>query len=415
MRRALAALIVASSIAPSWAPAQVVGRVSFRAAPVLPSAPVPSLGTPAMSLNPSSLTPLSLAPSLVPADVLPSITPVVAVQAVSVKAVPHIPFAAAVGDPAPQTPSEPAREPASESAAAQAGALFDGTAAVPPAAPEIPAPAIDAPAAPLGAGLRMARAEHEPWLNAVVGLLSGTRTGRRVLRDIDRLAAARGVPVMLDVKAIGNNGEFRYDSDLLVMDSGHLKRDPFQSAPILAHELQHVLQRAMELPADALELEIESYTVESRVWSELGVEPEAGSFARMARSRLLKDAAGFAKWLGKHYKNNIALYGSTMDGYVAALEKKLESSLRSEAKTRRKIKAVERVLESMRANGMSEDAIAAHRREDLEPLERSLRDGAVNRGWIERDLLRLKEPAIRERFAAYSRGVMRRARSLSRP
>lgn len=387
--------------------------MSFRAAPILPSAPVPSLGSRAMSLTPSSLTPLTLAPSLVPAAALPAITPSVAVQPAALKAVAAIPFAAAVGDPAPQTPSEPAREPASEKAAAQAGALFDGTAAAPDA--ETPVPPVTAPAAPLGSGLHMARVEHDSWLTAVVGVLSGSRTGRRVLRDIDALAAKRGRPVMLDVKAIGNNGEFRYDSDLLVMDSAHLKRDPFQSAPILAHELQHVLQRALELPVDALELEIESYTVESRVWSELGIEPEVGSFARMARQRLLKDAPAFVKWLGEQYKNNIALYGSTMDEYVARLEKNLARAKRAEAQTRRKMAAVERVMESMRANGMSEEAIAAHRREDLEPLERSLRDNLVNRAWTERDLLRLSEPVIQERFRAYSRGVIRRARSLSRP
>lgn len=408
MRRVLAAFIAVGLAAPSPAFAQVVGNVSFRVAPVLPSAPVPSLGSRAMSLTPSSLTPLSLAPSLVPAAALPAVIPSVAVKAVAA-----IPFAAAVGDPAPQTPSEPAREPASENAAAQAGALFDGTAAAPDA--ETPVPPVAAPAAPLGSGLHMARAEHDSWLTAVVGVLSGSRTGRRVLRDIDALAAKRGRPVMLDVKAIGNNGEFRYDSDLLVMDSAHLKRDPFQSAPILAHELQHVLQRALELPADALELEIESYTVESRVWSELGIEPEAGSFARMARQRLLKSAPGFVKWLGEQYKNNIALYGSTMEAYVARLEKNLARAKRAEGQTRRKMAAVERVMESMRANGMSEEAIAAHRREDLEPLERSLRDNLVNRAWTERDLLRLKEPAIQDAFRAYARGVIRRARSLSRP
>ncbi len=294
-------------------------------------------------------------------------------------------------------------------------AFYDGTAPQADAVP-LPAPSIPAapPAAPLGTGIRMARAEHEPWLKSVVDLLEITRTGRRVLRDIDALALRRGVPILLDVKPIGNNGEFRYDSDLLVMDSGHLKRDPYQSAPILAHELQHVLQRALELPTDALELEIESYTVESRVWTELGVEPAVGTFARDARKRLAKDFPGFVKWLGEQYKNNIPLYGSTMDAYVARLEKNLVTAKKAEAKTRRKIAAVQRVLESMRKNGMSEEAIAAHAREDLEPLKRSLRDGAVNRGWIERDLLRLDEPAIRASFRAYARGVARRARSLSR-
>lgn len=260
----------------------------------------------------------------------------------------------------------------------------------------------------------MARSEHEAWLTSVVELLAVTRTGRRVLRDIDALALRRGVPILIDVKAIGNNGEFRYDSDLLIMDSGHLKRDPYQSAPILAHELQHVLQRALELPMDALELEIESYTVESHVWTELGVEPDAGTFARDARRQLKKGLPGFVKWLGEKYKNNIPLYGSSMDAYVALLEGNLAAALKGEAKIRRKIVALERVLSSMTKNGMSEGAIAAHRREDLEPLERSLRDGAVNRAWTERDLLRLKDPAIRARFRAYGRGVARRARALSR-
>jgi hypothetical protein len=363
------------------------------------------MSAPSLSLTPLSLVPAAGLPSITPSVVVsntpfaPALVPENAAQSVA------RPLKAASIPASSDAAAQPAREPSSENESAHAGALFDGTAVTPPATPVTP---------PLGSGLRMARSEHEPWLNAVVGLLAGTRTGRRVLRDIDRMAAVRGVPVMLDVKPIGNNGEFRYDSDLLVMDSGHLKRDPFQSAPILAHELQHVLQRALELPADALELEIESYTVESRVWSELGVEPEAGSFARMARARILKDAPGFVKWLGEQYKTNIALYGSTMDEYVARLQKNLETARRSEAKTQRKIKAVERVLASMRANGMSEDAIAAHRRDDLEPLERSLRDGAVNRGWIERDLVRLSEPVIRERFRAYARGVIRRARALSR-
>jgi len=316
--------------------------------------------------------------------------------------------------PAPVVPSEPARETASENAAVNAGVRFDGTAAAPPGEPVMMPPAPAPPAAPLGSGLRMAQVENEEWLSAVVGLLTGTRTGRRVLRDIDSLATRRGRPTLIDVKLIGNNGEFRYDSDLLVMDLGHLKRDPYQSAPILAHELQHALQRAMDLPVDALELEVESYTVENRVWTELGARPEAGSFARPARNRIMKDLPGFVTWLGGEYKNNIPLYGSSIKAYIARLEKKLKSARSVETRTRRKRAAVERVLESMRASGMSEDKIAAHRRDDLEPLDRSLRDAAVNRAWTERDLLMLSEPEGRERFRAYARGVIRRARALSR-
>ncbi len=367
---------------------------------------MPSLNAAAAFSSPLSLMPgagLALSPLQAPVVPVPALARPLPAAAAEIT-----PNSAAPLEPAKEPAGEPASEQAPERAAANAGARFDGSVPAPEGAP------VAVPKAALGSGLRMARSEHEAWLASVVELLAVTRTGRRVLRDIDALAARRGVPVLLDVKPIGNNGEFRYDSDLLVMDSGHLKRDPYQSAPILAHELQHVLQRDMQIPADALELEIESYTVESHVWTELGVEPEAGSFARDARAQLKKDLPGFVEWLGKQYKNNIPLYNSTMDSYVERLKKNLETARKAEAKTRRKIIAVERVLKSMAANGMSEEAITAHRQGDLEPLERSLRDGAVNRGWIERDLARLAVPEVREQFRAYARGVIRRARSLSR-
>lgn len=356
---------------------------------------------------------LSAAPSL--------LSPSVAVHPSLALAVSPIPAAASAPklEPAANASLPAAIEAALAPETPALDSLYDGSTPAPepsnPSVPEQAPPPSAPPAAPLGSGIRMARPEHEAWLKSVVDLLEITRTGRRVLRDIDALALRRGVPILLDVKPIGNNGEFRYDSGLLIMDSGHLKRDPYQSAPILAHELQHVLQRGLELPADALELEIESYTVESRVWSELGIEPDVNTFARDARKQLLKDFPGFVKWLGEQYKTNIPLYGSTMDEYVAKLEKNLAKAKKAEAKTRKQIEALEVVLDSMKANGMSEEAIAAHRRDDLEPLERALRDGAVNRGWIERDIARLKEPAIAAQFRAYARGVARRARSLSRP
>ena len=68
----------------------------------------------------------------------------------------------------------------------------------------------------------------------------------------------------------------------------------------------------------------------------------------------------------------------------------------------------------MRVNGLSEAEIEAHRREDLEPLDRSLREGAANMAWTELDLRMLSEPDGRARFRAYSRGVIRRVRALSR-
>lgn len=391
-------------VAPAPAPFAAPAPVAF-AAPFSPLAPAAAAFSPALAPSPALAAP-------VPAPAL----------------------AAALARPAAAVPARPASAspvPAAAAAAREAlsretpalSALYDGARAAPaaedPAVPMGPAaPLAIEPAAaaalPLGSGLRMAREEHAEWLASVTALLAATRTGRRVLRDIDALAAAKGRPTLLDVQPIGNNGEFRYDSNLLIMDSGHLKRDPYQSAPILAHELQHVLQRAMRLPTDALELEIESYTVESRVWSELGVEPAARTFARQARRHLLKDLPGFVNWLSHQYSDNIALYGGSLDAYKKQVEKKRVKAERARARTLKKKLAVERLLDSMGAAGHPDWAIEAHRREALEPLERSLRDGETEMRWIERDLKLLSEPESRERFRAYARGVIRRARSLSR-
>ena len=186
------------------------------------------------------------------------------------------------------------------------------------------------------------------------------------------------------------------------------------TAPILAHELQHALQRAQGLPSDALELEIESYTVESRVWSELGVEPPKGSFGASARRLLLKGIEFFVPWLAKEHKDDIQLYGGTMAKYVQKVEKSRATTLKRIVRAEKDIKSAEGAQVKMRAAGMPEEAIAAHAREELEPAQRRLRDARMTLGWHDRDLALLVDEAGRARFRAYSRGVIRRARSLSR-
>ena len=241
-----------------------------------------------------------------------------------------------------------------------------------------------------------------------------SKTGRRVLRDIDALSARRGHPTLVVVKRIANNGEFRYDADIVVMDAAHRRRDPAQVAPIFAHELQHVLQRAMGLPADALELEIESYTVENRVWSELGVEPEPRSFARMARARLLRDTDEFITWLGEQYKENHALHGETDAAYSRWLEEQAEKIARRVKRAEKDLRAAKRVAERMKAEGKPESAVRSFIQDDVEPVERRLRDLAAERDWNLRSQALMADPVARAGFRAYSRGVIRRARALSR-
>jgi len=403
-----ASLAVVPSIAVSGvagAPmAAAVSALLPLTASALPTAAASTLSLAAPSLAAAAPAAPSAAPAALPAMSAPALAP--AARAAAMEG-PKGPEEREAG--AAQAPK------GAEADAAGAGALFDGGAAA-PTAEAGPAKRARAPRIryPLGAGLRAANSEDEPWLADVVATLARTRTGRRVLRDIAALEAERGHPTLVLIKAISNNGEFRYDSDLLVMDAGHRKRAPEQVAPIFAHELQHVLQRAMGLPADAQELEIESYTVENRVWSELGVEPETRSFARQVRRRITKDAEEFIAWLNGEYKNNRPLHGGTMDDYVNWLKEKEPKLAKRFARAEKDLARARRVVDAMRAEGKPESAITAFVQDDVEPVERRLRNLAYEKKWIEQDLAALSTPEGRKRFRDYSRGVIRRARALSR-
>lgn len=370
---------------------------------VIPVRPLPLSAPATAAIGSAATSSLSLPPLPVTAPLLAApATPIAAPTARTAVAAPSARGPVAAPLPAASVPVE--------AQAAQGSATFDGaSAAVPPASPVEPSAQ---PA--LGDGLRAMRHDDEPWLASVLGELMRSRTGRRVLRDIARLEARRGYPVLVDVEHISNNGEFRYDSDILVMDSSHRRSDPALTAPIMAHELQHVLQRAMDLPTDALELEIESYTVENHVWSELGVSPPKHSFAAQARRKLLQGGDVFVEWLARQYKNNFSLHGRTMAGYTEKVEAQRATTLKRIERARKAVAVAERAIEVMRASGMPEDAVAAHAREALGPAQRRLKEAEVILAWCDRDLALLADEAGRARFRAYSRGVIRRARALAR-
>lgn len=423
-----ACLAAPSAFAASLARVPAIGSIGVPMAPaaLAVSAPAPLAAT----LLPTTMAiPLAALPALPAPAVSMGAAPVAAANAmaaaapaVAAPALKPAPRAAADGKEGPEFKA-PADQPKTEEGeSAASGKLFDGAkpealapVAAPAAAPE-PAPAAKPKRVrrELGAGLKAADPADEEWLAAVVKTLGTTKTGRRILSDIAELREKRGNPTIVVVKAIGNNGEFRYDSDLLVMDATHRRRDPEQTAPIMAHELQHVLQRALDLPVDALELEIESYTEESKVWTELGIEPKSQSFARQARGKLRTDPDAFFTWLNEQYKNNHALHGGSMAGYVKWLEDKKPALAKRVRKAEKDLERAKRVLESMRAEGKSEAAILSFLQDDVEPVERRLRNLAVEKAWGERDLGLLSTPEGRARFRSYSRGVIRRARALSR-
>lgn len=314
--------------------------------------------------------------------------------------------------PAPSEAPRPSPLPDAARAASEASRPFDGGLPAPrlAVAPDAPARA----AASVEA-LRAAKGEDAEWLASVLAALRRSRTGRRVLGEVDALAARRGRPVMVDVARLSNNAEVRYDSGLLVMDRNLRRQEPALAAPIMAHELQHVLQKAVAVsPADALEMEIESYTVEARVWDELGLVPPEGSFARQAKTLLQKDPDAFFGWLGEQYKTNRLLHGGSLESYIRWLEQGRERALRRAARQEKAAAEARRVLAAMAGAGVPAEQVEAHRHDELLPAEARLRETRLTLKWLERDLGLLSTPEGRKRFRDYSRGVIRRARALSR-
>lgn len=366
-----------------------LGRVVLTS-PNLTVRPLPATGAP-------RLVAPALAASLAPATLTPSLC------AASLFAPNEAPV--------PGAP-EPAGRPA-EAEAAGSATRFDGAAPA-PQAPVVaaPAPAAAEDAQP-GWSVRAAKDEDAQWLADVIAALRESLTGRRLLRNVDAMSSGRGRPVLVDVARISNNAEVRYDSGLLVMDKNHRRKPVRLAAPIMAHELQHVLQKASELiPVDSLEMEVESYTVEARVWNELGLKPPPNSFARDAKARLEKDPDAFVAWLAGQYKHNRLLHGSSVRAYIDWLSEQRAANLKQIAAAEKRIRTVERVLERMRQAGTPEAQVEAHRHDDLVPAEKSLRGRRLTQAWIERDLALLSTRAGRERFRAYSQGVLRRARAM---
>lgn len=374
-----------------------VRPLPFAGAPRLPSA----------TLSPATLSAPALSPSLTP-----SLAPLRAPSFAAPQDAPAAPETPKPAQGAAGAAPAPASDAPAERQAAEAAARFDGARAAAPAPDAVAVPS--APLPPVES-MRVTRDGDKAWLAEVVTALSESRTGRRVLADVEALARRRGRPVIVDVASISNNAEVRYDSGLLVMDKNLRKKEPHHAAPILAHELTHVLQKASEsIPVDSLEMEVEAYTVEARVWDELGVTPKKGSFARMAKTRLQKDPDAFFAWLAEEYPKNRVLHGTTMASYVEWLELQREKSLKKIARHEKRIRDVEGVLDAMASAGAPREQIDAHRREEYGPAMRDRRDEKVTLAWIERDLALLSTPEGQARFREYSRGVIRRARAMRR-
>lgn len=354
---------------PSLAQVRVTVRAPLAAAPMIGT---PVLLSPALGAAPSLSAPLLTTPLLAPT------------------ALPVSP--AQDSAPAPQS---------SEQAAASAAKLFDGSA--PLAARDdgaLPVPA------PLPASLSVADPKDSAWLASVVAAASESKTGRRVLKQIDALLKKRGRPLTMVVTTLGaNNGEYVYDWEMVRMGAHYRKGEPAAAAPILIHELLHVVQKEHGLPTDALELELEAFAVTLMVYHELGLPLPPRSFEKEVDKNFRKPLAEYVDWLAERYPANLSIRDS-LEHYTAALEERVEEEEASLARLETRLAKQQAIIKGMRDSGQPEESTRSYEADLLGPIKLQIKDNLASLKWAQRDLDLLSSPEGLARYRAYYRRVM---------
>jgi hypothetical protein len=249
--------------------------------------------------------------------------------------------------------------------AAPLGALFDGEAG----RDEQPVSASD-----LSTWLSISDAKTAEALDAAAELANQTKIGRRILWEAAKLLQSSPLPV--DVLDLGkNHGEYDYLDTRLRL---HQKLLRPENRAILAatmiHELRHVTQHALGIPAESLEMEIEAHLDDLACMAELGVTPPEKTFARQSWEALKKGPEAFAELLAVALPGRPRLTSSTYARIEEELEEQLEDARRGKSARKKKLAAaIERDLDLIR----SKEGRAAYRAFSRRVEARLRRDAAA--------------------------------------
>jgi hypothetical protein len=275
-----------------------------------------------------------------------------------------------------------------------------------------PLPRLELAAPALPSYLSVADPADAAWVARVVQAARASPAAMRVLRGVEKAAAARGRPVVVEVANIKEAGTYNYDWDALSLRRQDMKDGPAAAVPTLVHELQHMLQKPLYVPSDLLETELEAYTVDFRTARELGLTPKKGTYDERAHRAFKKGVPAFVKFLEKEYPEDQALYRRTAADYAARLEKQLKGTERKLSRAERERREKLAVLEQMKALGHPETETRNYREDALGPVERLIDELRRARDYALADLALLRDPGTRDAARRYARNVIRRARRL---
>lgn len=256
-----------------------------------------------------------------------------------------------------------------------------------------------------------AQPEHAGWLDRVVAAAQKSKTGRRVLRDAELLVGRQGRPIVVAVGEPRDWAAFDFDSQVLWMSRGALKKSARHGATTLVHEVRHAVQLGQGLP-DMFELELDAYMHDFRVAHELGDKALPGTYDAAARAAFRRGPEDFIKYLRKYYKNDVARHGRAKE-YAAELRASLASSLEAAERASRLLGRRLEVLDAMRKADYPAAALDAYHQESVAPVVRRM--AAIERSifWAKRDLALHEDARSRKRAAAFARRAVKRLEKLS--
>ncbi|MBI5211675.1 MAG: hypothetical protein HY927_17030 [Elusimicrobia bacterium] len=398
-----------------------VPRVSFQVPAMLPTPAAPlsaSLLTPLPAPNLSSFSTLPLPAAPSPWAPSPAVT--AAAPSLAEPSKEAAPILAATPDGLAQPLSDGA-DKTPEAAKDAADRAFDALPSVKPLEP--PSPAVGVPAGHLvevrglPPFLAVADDADRAWVARTLAEAMLTRTGRQVLRRASAVASRRGRPILVQLEELrSENGSFVYDWDMLQLARSLMRDDTGEAAPVLVHELLHVVQRDIGLPSDSLEMELEAHVATLQVFRELGRRPSRRTFSYQFERALLRGGVpGAVRWLGSQYGGNIGILdGGTVAGYIEELEKRRKSAVASIAKDERLLARRTAVLDEMRSAGHPPEALASYEADQLASLRERLRGKRATLGWAERDLAILRSPEGVRHYRGFAQRVQKRVERFHR-
>lgn len=374
---------------------RAAGLPTLLSAPLLPSSVNGVLPKPALPTVAAAAQTAALPPAAIPA-VLP--------------AVPGAPTAPDVVELAGQAPASAKSLASQVREGLDPAALFDGSRGDRSAVRAEPASGPK-----LYSWFRIADPAHAAALAAILEAAEDSATGRATLTKLKGMLRSRKRPLVFEfTRQSASHAYVDWNTEVVRLGTSMLKEDPVHAAPVLIHELTHVVQKSRRLPYHAFELELEAFLVTLKAARELGVVYKRGDFMRSTQLKFKGDLDAFIDWLhaGHDQKENFRLLSGSRDEFLLKLEERLESAAKSVASAARRVDRREATYAQMRDASYLPAALETYRLQEVEPAREKLRSAQGDYAAVERDLKLLRSPNGYLRYRRFADDVRAMAKRL---